>query len=171
MRLQPDANYKSNDIVFTPRPLAKRIIKHFDIQGSVLDPCMGNGAFFDQLPDSCEKYWCEISKGADFYGFDKHVDWCISNPPYSIFRNFLIHSMQISDNIVYLITVNHIWTKAHIKDIRKFGFGIREIFCVNSPSNFPPSGFQYGAIHFKRGYSGDIKLSFDESSEQSLLKI
>lgn len=170
MKLQPDShNYVSNDVVYTPRPLAKRIIDHFPIKGSVLDPCKGDGAFYDQFPENSTKHWCEISKGVDFYKFNDHVDWCVSNPPYSIFREFLLHSMRIADNIVYLITVNHCWTKARIRDIRQNGFGIREIYCVDTPKNFPPSGFQFGAIHFQRGWEGDIRMAFDEGRLQPTL--
>ena len=162
MKYQPDThNYESNDVVLTPQSLAKKIIEHFPIAGKVLDPCRGGGAFFNQFPNGCDKCWCEISEGKDFFAFNDHVDWCVSNPPYSLFRKFLVHSMEVADNIVFLITVNHIWTRARVRDIKEFGFGVKEIFCVDTPKNFPPSGFQYGAIYFQRGYKGDIRMSFD----------
>ena len=172
MKLQPDThNYESNDVVYTPRPLAKCIIDHFNPCGIVLDPCMGDGAFYDQFSDLPfdRKEWCEISKGKDFFKYEKSVDWIVSNPPYSLFRKFLLHSMEIADNIVYLITVNHCWTKARIRDLREHNFGIKEIFCVETPKNFPPSGFQYGAVHFQRGWAGNIKLSFSDSRVQPSL--
>lgn len=99
------------------------------------------------------------------------MGWCVSNPPYSIFRDFLLKPMRIADNIVYLITVNHCWTKARIRDMRENGFGMREIFCVDTPKNFPPSGFQYGAIWFQRHWEGDIKMSFDIEKVQGNLEI
>lgn len=167
MKSQPNRNYKSDDVVYTPRGLAKRIINHFKPHGLVLDPCMGDGAFYDQIENE-RKEWCEISKGVDFFEYNTACDWIISNPPYSIFRSFLQHSMELADNIVFLITVNHIWTKARIKDIRECGFGIKEIYCCDTPSNFPPSGFQYGAVHFKRGWTGEIKLSFDNVPQQEV---
>ena len=168
MKSQPNVNYESNDIVLTPRVLAKRIIDHFPLEGDILDPCRGTGAFYDQI-DSDKKAWCEITDGVDFFSYHKRCNWIISNPPYSIFRKFLIHSMEIADNIVYLITVNHCWTKARIRDIREFGFGIREFYLCDTPANFPQSGFQYGSVWFQRGYQGDIKLSFDESPVQDLI--
>ena len=171
MKLQPEKNYESNDVVYTPRPLAKRIIDHFNISGRILDPCMGDGASYEQFPANSEKFWCEIEIGVYFFSFKDRVDYCISNPPYSLFRKFLIHSMEVADNIIYLITVNHCWTKARIRDLRENGFGIKEIYCVDTPRNFPPSGFQYGAIHFQRGWKGDIKMSFDENPIQGNLDI
>lgn len=170
MKNQPDVNYKSDDVVYTPRSLAKRIITHFNPSGLVLDPCKGDGAFFDQIYVQ-EKDWCEVSQGRDFFEYNRRVDWIISNPPYSLFRKFLLHSMDLAKNIVYLITVNHVWTKARMRDIKEKGFGIKEIYCVDTPKNFPPSGFQYGAVHFRKGWKGDIKLTLDEKPQQGRLEI
>lgn len=156
-------------MVYTPRSLAKRIIDHFNPCGVVLDPCMGDGAFYDQI-ESETKDWCEIAKGVDFFSYDKKCDWIISNPPYSIFRNFLLHSMDLADNIVFLISVNHVWTKARVRDVRERGFGLREIYCFETPPQFPPSGFQFGAVHFKKGWTGDVRLSFDETEKQGFFE-
>lgn len=169
MKNQPDVNYESNDVVLTPALLAKKIIEHFPLKGRILDPCRGAGAFFSQFPEDCEKLWCEISEGKDFFAFNEKVDWCVSNPPYSLFRTFLIHSMEVANDIVYLITVNHMWTKARVRDLREFGFGMKEIFCVETPDNFPPSGFQYAAVHISKGYEGEIKLTFASDVVQNLL--
>lgn len=168
LKLQPSINYISNDVVLTPFPLAKRIIEHFPIAGRVLDPCRGTGAFYEQF-NVQDKEWCEISDGRDFFNHYGEYDWIVSNPPYSIFRKFLIHSMEIAHNIVFLITVNHVWTKARIRDMKEHEFGIKEIYCCDTPSNLPPSGFQYGAVWFQKDWDGDITLSFDESPVQDLL--
>ena len=32
-----------------------------------------------------------------FFEYNDKVDWCISNPPYSIFRKFFVHGFKISD--------------------------------------------------------------------------
>jgi hypothetical protein len=91
--------------------------------------------------------------------FQDKVDWIITNPPYSQFRNFLKHSMEIADNIVFLCLINAIWMKARLRDIEKNGFGIKEIAFVETPETWPKFGLQVGAIYLKRGWDGDIKLS------------
>ena len=35
--------------------------------------------------------------------------------------------MGLSENVVFLLTINHVWTKARLRDIRAAGFGLREI--------------------------------------------
>jgi hypothetical protein len=156
MRYQPNRNYNSNDDVQTPPALARTLVEHFKPAGRILEPCKGNGNFLAYMPTA---EWCEIKEGRDFFKWEKKVDWIVTNPPWSLIRNFLQHSMAISDNVVFLVTVNHIWTKARIRDIHGWGFGIKEIVLVDMPKTFPQSGFQLGAVHIARGWNCGIKLT------------
>jgi len=155
----PNGAKNRNDLIFTPKELAKKIINHFKPVGKILDPSAGEGAFLDQMPGAD---WCEISKGRDFFAYNKKVDWIVTNPPWSKIREFLHHGYEIADNIVYLITINHVFTKARLRDMREHGFGIKEIFCFDTPENFPGSGFQCGAVHFQRNFKGPTTITFDK---------
>lgn len=150
MRLIPVKNSPDKDIVMTPKELAQEILDHFKPSGSVLDPCCGNGAF------TIDK-WCEISKGKNFFDWNEKVDWIITNPPWSKFKEFLEHGMKIADNIVYLVTINHFLTKARLRLIKEHGFGIKEFFLVDTPKSWPQSGFQVAAGHIQKGYVGSVK--------------
>lgn len=156
MRFQPNRNYISNDVVQTPKGLARRIVKHFNPKGRILEPCCGEGHFLEHLPKAS---WCEIEKGRDFFSWNESVDWIVTNPPWSQIRSFLRHSMEVSDNIVFLMTINHIWTKARLRDLREHNFAIKEIALVEMPEEFPQSGFQLGAVYLARSWAGDVKLS------------
>lgn len=142
-----------NDRIYTPPSLALKIVKHFNPFGKkCLDPCRGKGAFTDALlsiginPD-----WCEIDEGRDFFQYKDKVDWIITNFPWSLHRECIMHSMSIADNIVSLVTVNHvIGLKARLKDIRDSGFFIREIITMPTPKEFPQSGFQLGAVYINK---------------------
>ena len=87
------------------------------------------------------------------------MDWIITNPPYSKMRRFIQHSMEVSDNVVFLTTINHLWLKARIRDIGEKGFGIKEILLFNTPKEFPQTGFQMGCFYLQKNYTGDIKLT------------
>lgn len=166
MKSQPNRNYVSNDVVQTPPDLACRIVEHFRPSGKILEPCKGEGNFLKFLPE--DTFWCEISEGRDFFDFWNPVDWIVTNCPWSKVREFLNHAMKVSTNIVFLMTVNHVWTKARIRDIHSAGFGIREICLCEMPPEFPQSGFQLGAIHIQKNWNGDIR--FSDISKPAILK-
>jgi len=155
MKSQANRDYKSNDIVMTPEWLAKALINHFKPTGKILEPCKGNGAFSNNM--ICD--WCEITEGKDFFEYNTKVDWIITNPPWSKIRSFLQHSMKVSDNICFLFTINHLWTKARLRDIKQSGFNIKEICLFDTPKEFPQMGFQIGMVYLKRENQGMIKLT------------
>jgi hypothetical protein len=157
MRFQPNRDYVSNDDIPTPPDLAKRLVEHFKPTGRVLEPCRGGGDIFRFLPAGA--LWCEIKEGRDFLTSSEHVDWIITNPPWSQIRPFLRHSLALADHVVFLMTVNHVWTKARLGDVKSAGFSLREILIVPTPQNFPQTGFQLGAIHYERAWSGPITLT------------
>jgi len=156
MRFQPNRDYISDDVVQTPLEMAGRLVRHFRPTGRILEPCCGQGHFLAHMPGASS---CEIQRGEDFFDWNEKVDWIITNPPWSQIRPFLNHAMEVADQVVFLMTVNHVWTKARLRDIREKGFGLKEIVLVEMPSNFPQSGFQLGAIHVARGWEGMVKLT------------
>ena len=145
---------KLSDIVLTDERTAIDIIQHFSPTGLVLDPCMGEGAFYNNFPG--EKDWCEITKGRDFLIYEKHADWIISNPPWSNMVPFLIKGLSICDNLVYYIPTEGIWTKARVNLTQEMGFGLKELY-------FPhPDLYKWGktisACYWQRGYEGPTNI-------------
>jgi hypothetical protein len=57
----------------TPKSLAIKIVQSIKwAKGeSVLEPCRGDGAFFNALPQNVRKDWCEIRDGKDFFDFSR----------------------------------------------------------------------------------------------------
>jgi len=141
----------------TPIELCERLYHHFAPKGKILEPCRGSGNFYDTFDQ--EKDWCEIAEGRDFFDYRNKVDCIMTNPPWSKMRAFLSHSMNLADDIYFLITINHLWTKARIRDIAQNHFGMKEICIFDTPKNFPQSGFQVGMVHLKRNYTDGIVLN------------
>src|SRR6266487_663103 len=142
------------DVVMTPQVICDDIVDHFKPNGLLLEPCRGSGNFQRAMERYGKTLWCEISEGQDFYAFNEKVDWIITNPPWSDIRGFLRHSMQVPAIIVFLVSVHHTFTRARLRDLREFGFGIKEIRYYDVPLPFTQSGFQTGAIYWKRGWLG-----------------
>lgn len=156
----PKSNAPEKDLVMTPDWLAIDIMNHFSVEGFYLDPCKGQGAFYNCYKSENKDY-CEISEGLDFMEYKGTADWIVTNPPWSKMRQFIVKGMEVADNVVYLTTINHYTTKRRMKDIKNHGFGVPEIFCVPTPEKpWPALGFQLAAIHLKRNYKGDTKITW-----------
>ncbi len=145
-----------NDRIMTPTYLCQQIIEHFKPCGKILEPCCGSGNFLKLLPNAD---WCEIDMGRDFLSVSGTWDWIITNPPYSKYRAFLNKAMDISENIVFLQLINASFYRARLRDIWSKNFGIKEIWCVDTPKEFPQFGFQLGCVFYKKNYNGNIILS------------
>lgn len=147
-----------NDDISTPANISKQIINLFDLYGVVLDPFRGGGSFYNQLPPSCFAEWCEIKEGVDFFAYNKHIDWIISNPPYSIFDEVLDHSFEIADNIVYLVPLSKVVSSMkRIRKIKKYG-GVPFVYILSASKCGFPFGFPACAIYMKRDYEGATQI-------------
>lgn len=107
--------------------------------------------------------WCEIADGRDFFAFSEHVDWTISNPPYSLTRRWFKHSYEIADQLVYLVPLRNVFSGyGFIREIHKFG-GIQEIRLYGTGGSIGfPMGNAVGAFHIVRGYQGSQEWSYAE---------
>jgi len=151
--------FNQNDVVLTPTEIAKKIIEFFKPQGLILDPCFGDGAFYNNYPTK-NKDWCEIRKNKDFFNYQTKVNWIISNPPFSTYDAFLKHSFEIADNVVYIIPLYKTFkSKKQQKMVSDFG-GLKNVLIIGSGSelNFN-MGFLCGCVHYEKGYKGLVKIS------------
>lgn len=150
---------RPSDKVYTPLETAKEIIDHFNPTGLILEPAMGDGAFFDQLKDP--KDWCEIDKGRDFYDYNKKVDWVITNPPFSHFVPFIFHSMEVADNVLFFMRIYQLWTRARLNLITEMGFAFKEMYFIypGKETGFPQFGQAMAAMHWQKGYKDDVKIN------------
>ena len=175
-----DANpdLKPNDMVKTPRHIAKQMIDFYAewcdynwrelgfSEPVLLDPCRGNGAFYDQYPDYCRKDWCEITEGRDFFDWPYKVDWIITNPPYSIFPQFLEKCFEVADNVALLIPLAKLVSSLkRINMVMDYG-GIVSMRVIGASKCGFPFGFPAAAIHMKRGYDGNTLIEMWPTDEE-----
>jgi hypothetical protein len=146
------------DVVYTPLELARDIVGFFQPEGICLDPCSGSGVFLNLLPLGAE--WCEITKGRDFYAWDKPVDWVVGNPPYSHYSAWMRHSMEVAKNIVYIMPVYKIFASGKfLQDLFGWG-GIVHIRRYGTGTDWGfPFGHALSAAYYQAGYSGPTHWS------------
>lgn len=149
----------ADDIVYAPDDIARDVVNHFKPTGRILEPCSGEGAFLKYLPDAD---WCEIEKGRDFFAYNKPVDWIVGNPPFSIFSDWLKHSFEIADNIVYVMMPQTLFNSmGRLKQIQGYG-GIKSMYILGTGKEIKMMdvGFLIAAVHFQRDYNGGCIFTF-----------
>lgn len=146
-----------NDIFYTSDKLAKYIVDYFKPTGNIVEPSSGGGVFLKYMNAD----WYEIEKGKDFFDCNTTYDWAITNPPFSKIRDFLLHLYKLkTKNIVFLCPIGHIMSfKARQNDMYNNEYGVKEILLINTPKEFPQSGFQWGIIHIQNKYKGQITIN------------
>lgn len=160
------AHLNPNDVVFTPDWLAKQICEMFPIEGKVLEPCKGEGAFMRYLPSDSD--WCEITEGRNFYDYNKKVDWIVTNPPYSDFNRFLEHSFELADNVILLVPIAKLFkSMGTLRQVFTYG-GFVEIWTLPASKAGFPFGFPCAVYHIKRGYKGETKIGELELKEDNV---
>lgn len=150
-----------SDVVLTPEWAVKDMLDFFQPNGTVLDPCRGEGAFHDLLPEGSP--WCEITEGRDFFDWDERVDWVIGNPPYSLTRPWFKHSYKVAENLCYLVPCRNIFSGyGFLREIYGYG-GFRHIRVYGTGGRLGfPMGNAVAAFHIQRHYRGEAGISFVE---------
>lgn len=125
------------DFFITPKHIVKEMIGMTDIKETdiVLDPCYGEGAFYEELP-KCIKYYCEISKNKDFYDFNEPVDVIIGNPPFSQFDKWIEKTISLRPKkICYLFGCINL-TPNRLKRLYSNGYFITKLVFVRITGYF-----------------------------------
>jgi hypothetical protein len=147
------------DVVYTPDNVARDVVDFFKPTGRILEPCSGDGAFLKYLPGAD---WCEIEKGRDFFAEHRHFDWIVGNPPFSIFTDWLTHSFEIADNVVYVMMFSSLVNSiTRLRQIQEYG-GVKTNFILGTAREVGMTDFGYtcSAVHFQRNYRGGMLTVF-----------
>ena len=90
---------------FTPETAVIDLLKliPFESGDIALDPSAGaNKVWFNNFP--CQKVYCEIDEGSNFFEYASKCDWIVGNPPFTDFVKYLMHSPSIArKGFAYLI--------------------------------------------------------------------
>ncbi len=147
-----------SDVHFTDGEVARRVVAHFAPRGVCLEPFAGEGAFLQHLP--ADARWCELQEGLDFFAFEEPVDWIVTNPPFSNLTQVFEHAFRLAQDCVFLIPISKYWSSAPRMELAARYGGLVEILHVGTGRSIGfDIGFPFGAMHFRRGYQGPIKLT------------
>lgn len=107
-----------DDYQTDPRSV-EALLQHVKPFGSFLEPCVGSGNISDAVKPYVRKMdWCEITTGRDFLTWDfggRRFDWIITNPPFSLAREFIDRSLARADHVAMLLRVNFLESQDRLK--------------------------------------------------------
>lgn len=151
---------KDNSIVMTKPDMAKYLISISDLRigDLVMEPCLGNGSFYDNLPNYTTNLFCEINLGKDYLDFNGQVDVTLSNPPFvprKLFWSFHMKAIQTTRRKVYwLISLSSldVFTPNRIQLMNDMGWYMTNIHIVSDKRWFG----RYAWISFEKDPSKNI---------------
>jgi len=97
---------KDGDIVFTKDAMAQYLISKIEFKEGdrVMNPSYGKGAFYHNLPNNVNSFYCEINEGKDYLAQDTQVDITLDNPPFvprKLFWSFMEKAMETTKREIY----------------------------------------------------------------------
>ena len=101
-----------------------------------MEPCKGDGAFYNNLPDKVSKFYCEINEGLDYLLSTEKVDITLTNPPFvprKLFWSFMQVAMENTDRLIYwLINFSslNVFTPKRLKEMEEKGWFIESFHTV-----------------------------------------
>lgn len=148
------------DKVYTPDNIVEDVLNHYKANvnksQTIMEPFRGTGNFYKKLEclSNHTVEWCEIDEGVDFFQTETKVDWIITNPPYSIFKDVLPKCLEVADNNILVIPVNKLLSSVpRLMDIKRAGHGIKEVYYLGSGRQLKfPFGFPVAAVHIQNGW-------------------
>lgn len=104
---------KKSDFYQTPYSMTEQLLDREDFKGKLLEPSCGDGAIVSIL----EKHGFEvdsfdIKNGLDFLNYKGKVNSVITNPPFSLAKEFILKAKEVAtDKIALLLPLSYLHGK------------------------------------------------------------
>ena len=160
-------NLSKEDFFETPSYCVDRLLDVEKFLGKILEPACGKGSISEVLKtkgfevksfDIKNRGYGEVK---DFFKFTKKVDNIITNPPYNILNDFMVHCLEISkEKVALLLRTNSlegivryhsVFSKGLLKSVYVFCRRVR----FNHPRYKKPKGMiSYSWFVFDKNFKG-----------------
>lgn len=160
-------NLSKEDFFETPSYVVEKLLEKEEFRGEIFEPACGTGAISKILIRegfkviSSDIVFRGFGKRQDFFDLEGPVDNIVTNPPYNILNDFILHSLEITRNKVALFLrvsslegfnrYNLIYSKKRLKNIYVFSKRVR----FNHPKYGKPRGMiTYAWFVFYKRFKG-----------------
>jgi predicted RNA methylase len=119
---------RKSDLYETPFSITRHLLSRVILKGKVLEPACGNGAICKVLDEYNITYDC-YDVETDFLKETNHYDTIITNPPFSLAKEFIFKAKEISDVFYYLLPLSYLHGKERFDTIyTDKSFPLKEIY-------------------------------------------
>lgn len=134
-----------NDYYQTPYSMTRQLLEVENFEGNILEPSCGAGAIVKVLRDYDKSVdYCDLNNGFSLTGIFKNFkdfvnddferyDNIITNPPYSLAKEFILKAKQITNNkIAMLLPLNYLHGVTRYNEIyldKEFPLKSVYVFC------------------------------------------
>lgn len=106
------------DFYPTPWKAFKPMLKYFPLNKSIWEPCQGDGRLVRWLRESGRKAdGTDLSEGSDYLLDRTYRQVIITNPPFSLTGEFIVHALKHACEIYFLLPLNSLSGQSRYKEI------------------------------------------------------
>lgn len=151
-----------NDFVRTPKEITEALLKYETFEGSILEPCCGDGAISKVLATkynviSYDKFEYGFGKQKDLFDISEQYDNIITNPPFTQQQLVKKHLLSITKNKLALLWyVKNIGNEIETKTSQN----LKTVYVFNKRIDWVETklGWLFGWYIWQKGYIGDITI-------------
>lgn len=113
-------NRPKNDFYQTPFNITRRLLQAQKFNGRILEPSCGAGAIVSVLKEAgyhdITAYDLLIN-GVDFLDERRKFDYIITNPPFSLAKEFILKACEVAPKFAFLLPLNYLHGKERLDKI------------------------------------------------------
>ena len=113
------ARHKS-DFYQTPYNLTRRLLEAEKFEGRILEPACGGGAITTILEEAGYRditAYDLLIDGKDFLDETRKFDAIVTNPPFSLAKEFILKACEIAPRFAFLLPLNYLHGKERLDEI------------------------------------------------------
>jgi hypothetical protein len=166
---------KESDFYETPYSLTRLLLSKETLTGTLLEPACGNGAIVKVL----QEYGYTVTGydiETDFLKESQHYDTIITNPPFSLAKEFIYKAKEVSDRFYFLLPLSYLHGKERYDTIYcDKSFKLRKVYVF---TRYPMLGdvlredgkhrtgmMVYAWYCFERGWVGASEIDWLDNND------
>ena len=171
-----------SDFYQTPYNITRRLLEVEKFSGRILEPACGAGAITAILKEAGYEdvtAYDLLLDGKDFLTETRKFDAIITNPPFSLAKEFILKALEISDKFAFLLPLNYLHGKERHDEIyarkaleRVYVFTRYPMLSdeIRSDGKYETGMMVYAWYVFSRHFNGQPEIYWLDNNEDVLKK-